>query len=573
MAFSSTPRIGSGAARALLLPALPRRLRTCLDPDLRLVAAREGISAEIAALVPAAAPLAAAWIAAADEAGGLWQDPDFTAVRTALMRMLDAHAAEHDRPAARALSDVVALLSCDGGDRAAAARLALPLWGEVELLSGLKDHLPAIAAAQAALACGRQPAAGERKDGEEADRADTPSAHLDAWTEALEAAQLALSAEASAAAVAAAALGSGIDDSFVGGALLLHVLTGFGQRLTWAIEEQGKSGEKRRRKVLEAQLLREARQRRKAEARPSGTEDEARQATVAARAVPEGHLLAVARVQETGSDKGKAVCRGYEGIIGKALPLVPTPELVSVRAALIFEFPYAVATIDRLLTDLVGRPYALLRPSVLVGAPGAGKSRLGARIAHHLGLGLWRVDGTRDSGACIGGLDRRWATSEPCHPLMAMARHGSANPVMLVDEIEKAATRSDYGRLWDALLPMLEPETARTYPDPAFQAEVDLSFVSWLATANSLHNLPGPLLDRLRVIEMPAPEARHLEALVAPVLAGIAASRGLDAAWLPDLSGDELMLVRQGWRGGSIRRLMRLVEAIVAAREAVVPRH
>ncbi|MBW4964738.1 peptidase, partial [Sulfitobacter sp. CW3] len=76
----------------------------------------------------------------------------------------------------------------------------------------------------------------------------------------------------------------------------------------------------------------------------------------------------------------------------------------------------------------------------------------------------------------------RWATSEPAHPIMAVARTGSANPLMQIDELEKSATRSDHGRLWDALLSMLEPETARTYQDPCFQTETDISRVSWLAT-------------------------------------------------------------------------------------------
>lgn len=125
MAFSSTPRVSRKAARALLVPTLPRRLRACLDPVLRLVGARDSLAAEISGLLPAAAPLAASWIAAAREAGGLWQDPTLADARTALMLMLDTQAIENDRPAVRALADLVALLSCDGGDCAAAARLAL----------------------------------------------------------------------------------------------------------------------------------------------------------------------------------------------------------------------------------------------------------------------------------------------------------------------------------------------------------------------------------------------------------------------------------------------------------------
>ena len=52
---------------------------------------------------------------------------------------------------------------------------------------------------------------------------------------------------------------------------------------------------------------------------------------------------------------------------------------------------------------------------------------------------------------------RRWYSAEPCHPFLAVAQGKSANPMVLIDEIEKAATRSDYGRLWDCLLGFLEP--------------------------------------------------------------------------------------------------------------------
>lgn len=569
MAFSSTPRVSRKAARALLVPTLPRRLRACLDPALRLVGARDGLAAEISSLLPAAAPLAASWIAAASEAGALWQDPALRGARTALMRMLDTHAIENDQPAVQALADLVALMTCDGGDRAAAARLALPLWSEVEIISGFKNRLAAIAAAQANLDLGRCSASSDA-DGSDEGRVADISAHLDAWTEALEAALSTLTSEATATAVAASVLASGHEDGCTSGEVLLRVLPNFGQRATSVIDEQARAEERRKRMEAEDRLMREIRERRKAD-KPSGSSADGPPQVRTRADVPKGHLLVVASVQD--GERAKAVSRGYEHMIGQPLPLAPTPDLAQVRKALIFEFPYAAATVDRLLTDLIGRPYAVLRPSVLVGTPGAGKSRLAARLAHHLGLGLWRVDGTHDSGASIGGLDRRWSSTEPCHPLMAMARHGVANPLILVDELEKAATRSDYGRLWDALLPMIESETSKSYPDPAFQTEVDLSHVCWLATANAVHSLPGPLLDRLRVIEMPAPEACHLEALVAPVLAGIAASRHLDASWLPDLNGDELALVRRSWRGGSIRRLTRLVETIVAARETCLSRH
>src|SRR5262249_18984109 len=162
------------------------------------------------------------------------------------------------------------------------------------------------------------------------------------------------------------------------------------------------------------------------------------------------------------------------------LPLVVAPPLHVVRDVLLFEFPYAADVIDFALADLVGRATAYLRPLLLVGDPGGGKSRFGRRVGELLGLNVWRTDASRSDGAVFGGTDRRWYSAEPCHPFLAIAQGKAANPLVLIDEIEKAAIRSDYGRLWDCLLGFLEPETNVRYPDPALQTNIDLSHVSYI---------------------------------------------------------------------------------------------
>lgn len=98
---------------------------------------------------------------------------------------------------------------------------------------------------------------------------------------------------------------------------------------------------------------------------------------------------------------------------------------------------------------------------------------------------------------------------------------------MLIDEIEKAATRSDYGRLWDALLGFLELETSARNPDPALQTNLDLSQVSYIATANRLDPLPGPIRDRFRIVTFPKPTPKDLDALLPAVIADLAKERGL----------------------------------------------
>lgn len=232
-----------------------------------------------------------------------------------------------------------------------------------------------------------------------------------------------------------------------------------------------------------------------------------------------------------------------------------------------FEFPCAVDVIDFALADLVGRTTVRLRPLLVVGEPGGGKSRFARRLGEVLGLSVWRTDASRSDGAVFGGTDRRWYSAEPCHPFLAVAQGRIANPLVLIDEIEKAGTRSDYGRLWDCMLGFLEPETNARYPDPALQTNLDLSEVSYVATANSLDLLPSPLRDRFRVVTFPKPSQEHLDELLPAVIADLARERGLDRSWVPPLDGVERATVARHWPGGSVRRLRRIVEAILRERD------
>ena len=292
--------------------------------------------------------------------------------------------------------------------------------------------------------------------------------------------------------------------------------------------------------------------------------------------VPDNYLV-VARLSENDlmNARLKEITATLKGVINVPLPLTKVPPLQQVRATLLFEFPYARDTIDFALADLVGRTTVRLRPLILLGGPGAGKSRFGRRLGEILlGGNIWRTDASRADGSIFGGTDRRWHSAEPCHPFLAVARAGIANPLILIDEIEKAAAAGfDHGRFWDALLGLIEPETSSRYPDPALQTELDLSHISYIATANSLDLLPSPLRDRFRVVKFPTPGPDDLDALLPAVIADLARESGLDQRWITRLDGIERTAVARHWRGGSVRRLRRAVDVVLRERDRRAPKN
>ncbi len=269
--------------------------------------------------------------------------------------------------------------------------------------------------------------------------------------------------------------------------------------------------------------------------------------------------------RETGL--GRRIEKEFEPILGKALPRIAVPDLPGLRAQLIDAFPYAASIIDPLLEDLIARPSVWLRPTLLVGPPGCGKTEFARMLLDGLGLpqSLYPCGGVSDSS--LGGAARRWSTGEPSLPLALVLRHRLASPAILLDELEKVGTGRHNGNLMDVLLGLLEPASARAWHDPYIEAAADLSHLVWIATANSLDPVPPPLRDRVRILNFPEPGPEHLDVLASRLLTAAVTERGLDPRWALPLDGEERSVLNRHWRGGSIRRLRALVDRLVTIRE------
>lgn len=282
---------------------------------------------------------------------------------------------------------------------------------------------------------------------------------------------------------------------------------------------------------------------------------------------PAGGVVVIRGIGNEATADGKRVAREFAKLKQRPLPLSNMPELTGVRSRLVAEFPYAVAVIDKVLEGLSGRPNVYLRPTILLGAPGCGKTRFARRLAEELGLLYQLISCGGFSDSAIGGTPRRWSSGEPSLPVMVVRLHECAGPLVILDEIEKIGTSRHNGNVHDVLIGLFEPETSSRWHDPYLQAHCDLSHLSWLMTANSMEPIPAALRDRCRILRFPDPEADQLPLFAMRILERLYIEAGHDPRWAAPLEGFELDALASVWTGGSIRRLERLVEGLRDARE------
>ncbi|MEI7447382.1 MAG: AAA family ATPase, partial [Burkholderiales bacterium] len=148
-----------------------------------------------------------------------------------------------------------------------------------------------------------------------------------------------------------------------------------------------------------------------------------------------------------------------------------------------------------------------ISPMLLLGDPGIGKTHFAKRLSQLLGTGFGFVSmSSLTAGWVLSGASSQWKNSRTGKVFDTLVHGDYANPVLVVDELDKASAESHYDPL-GALYSLLEHDTARTFTDEFAEVPLDCSDIVWIATANEASRIPEPILNRMNVYEIEPPDA------------------------------------------------------------------
>jgi len=181
-------------------------------------------------------------------------------------------------------------------------------------------------------------------------------------------------------------------------------------------------------------------------------------------------------------------------------------------------------------------------PTLLVGPPGCGKTYIATKIAE--ALGIWYGDISLSQATesfVLAGCPKGYSTTTPGDIARRMAKSDCINPLLILDELDKASFYSqDRPSLTGPLLQILEADTAAKFEDACLKCELDVSHVSWLATANDISQVPAPILSRFHIIHVQEAEDEEKVWQIQRLVSSVADEMGLRKYVTAEVARDAL---------------------------------
>lgn len=223
-----------------------------------------------------------------------------------------------------------------------------------------------------------------------------------------------------------------------------------------------------------------------------------------------------------------------------ALKPVHVPTVQDLQA----ELPNFAQPIEHVLRALAlacdSRDPVEVTPMLLLGEPGIGKTHFARRVAALLGTRCELVPmNAMTAGWVLSGSSSQWRGAKPGKVFDALVDGQYANPVVVVDEIDKASAHAQYDPL-GPLYGLLEHDTARTFTDEFADIALDCSAVVWVATANDASTIPAPILNRMEVFDVPPPDEAGCRGIATQLYAELREAHDWGRHFEPELREDTL---------------------------------
>ena len=234
----------------------------------------------------------------------------------------------------------------------------------------------------------------------------------------------------------------------------------------------------------------------------------------------------LAEIDQRLGDEGMPRSEGLRAMYGRMIRAgemryVVKPTTLSALDKLYLSCPNFAPVIDdirkQLALALSGDQPVSFTPILLLGEPGLGKTHFAKSLARALCTGFEFVPmASLTAGWILSGASPQWSNARPGKVAEALIQREFANPLFVLDEIDKAGGDSRYDPL-APLYTLLEPETAQRFVDEFVDIELDASHILWIATANDARSIPDPILSRMNVYTIERPDAEGAKAIASGV--------------------------------------------------------
>ena len=254
--------------------------------------------------------------------------------------------------------------------------------------------------------------------------------------------------------------------------------------------------------------------------------------------IPIARMRSLYRVDEVGRKLDKLPQKEHESLRSTYERMLEKgPERFQVKPSglpemdhLYDELPNFTEVLDDIRRQLAlcedSRDALEITPLLLLGPPGVGKTHFARELSVLLGTGMGFLSmSSMTAGWVLSGASSQWKGARPGKVFETLVDGQYANPVMVVDEIDKAGGEHAYDPL-GALYSLLEHDTAGSFTDEFAEVPIDASQVIWVATANDGRAIPDPILNRMNVYEVQAPDRDAARRIASKLYRSIRAEHG-----------------------------------------------